>query len=234
MREFREAIRDYYIEGIVWNMKYYYEGCQSWSWFFPFYYAPFPSDLKGISHLQNLEFDMGSPFKPLEQLMAVLPPYSRHALPSCLQELMMDEESEIIDFYPDDFYVDLRGKGVAWLGEVILPFIEEKRLRKAISKKDQQLSEKEKQLGKKGTELIFYNINQLHLDVELGQIGLVKGKFETEELSSVCESEFGELIRYAVKVCKYSHPDSGRHICKMLDGADNPPRYLPEEVRKIF
>jgi 5'-3' exoribonuclease 2 len=41
---------------------------------------------------------------------------------------MNSEESEIADFYPKDFHVELTGKKYAWLGEVILPFIDEKRL----------------------------------------------------------------------------------------------------------
>ena len=44
---------------------------------------------------------------------------------------MINDSSEIIDYYPKDFFVDLRGKKYAWLGEVILPFIEEDRLIKA-------------------------------------------------------------------------------------------------------
>ena len=44
---------------------------------------------------------------------------------------MIDDSSEIIDYYPKDFFVDLKGKKYAWLGEVILPFIEEDRLIKA-------------------------------------------------------------------------------------------------------
>ena len=41
---------------------------------------------------------------------------------------MLDQNSEIIDFYPKDFHVDLKGKRAAWLGEVILPFIDDKRI----------------------------------------------------------------------------------------------------------
>lgn len=47
---------------------------------------------------------------------------------------MHDEESELIDYYPKDFFVDLKGKKFAWLGEVVLPFIEENRLITASKK----------------------------------------------------------------------------------------------------
>jgi 5'-3' exonuclease len=35
------ALRKAYIEGLVWNLKYYYEGCVSWEWYFPFHYGKF-------------------------------------------------------------------------------------------------------------------------------------------------------------------------------------------------
>lgn len=47
---------------------------------------------------------------------------------------MSNDDSDIIDFYPKDFFVDLKGKKYAWLGEVILPFIEEDRLLNAAKK----------------------------------------------------------------------------------------------------
>ena len=59
---------------------------------------------------------------------------SSHAVPKCFHSLMHDEESELIDYYPKDFFVDLKGKKFAWLGEVVLPFIEENRLITASKK----------------------------------------------------------------------------------------------------
>ena len=56
---------------------------------------------------------------------------------------MYEPSSEIIDFYPIDFEVDVEGKRYAWMGEVILPFIEEERLLAAIEKRFDQLTEYE-------------------------------------------------------------------------------------------
>jgi 5'-3' exoribonuclease 2 len=41
----------------------------------------------------GFSFELSEPFRPLEQLMGVLPPASRHALPPALQRLMTDEDS---------------------------------------------------------------------------------------------------------------------------------------------
>ena len=115
-------------------MKYYYDGCPSWKWYYPFHYAPFASDLRNIERFQKdcNSFELHEPFKPVEQLMAVLPEDSAHAIPKASQWLMCDEESPIIDFYPKDVPVDPNGKAMPWLWVVLLPFIDEDRLLAAL------------------------------------------------------------------------------------------------------
>jgi 5'-3' exoribonuclease 2 len=53
------------------------------------------------------------------------------------------QKSTIIDFYPEDFKIDLNGKKFAWQGVALLPFVDEKRLFKAIKPYYSELTEEE-------------------------------------------------------------------------------------------
>lgn len=67
---FREVLRDQaegYVKAIQWNLNYYYNGCCSWSWYYPHHYAPYISDIRGFSDLK-IEFELGQPFRPFEQV----------------------------------------------------------------------------------------------------------------------------------------------------------------------
>lgn len=41
--------------------------------YYPYYYGPFASDLRGLAGVK-VEFQKDMPFRPFDQLMAVLPP----------------------------------------------------------------------------------------------------------------------------------------------------------------
>jgi 5'-3' exoribonuclease 2 len=121
---------------------YYFQGCPSWTWYYPYHYAPFGADFKDIGNLQ-IEFSKGKPFRPYEQLMGVMPARSNHTIPKVFHPLMTDEDSPIIEFYPEDFEIDLNGKKFAWQGVAVLPFIDEKRLLDAMGTKYPLLSDDE-------------------------------------------------------------------------------------------
>ncbi|KAG7376339.1 5'-3' exoribonuclease 2 [Phytophthora pseudosyringae] len=153
----RERVFHAYIEGLCWVMRYYYTGCASWQWFYPFHYAPFASDLRNIDRFE-IKFEEGLPFHPFEQLMGVFPAGSGHAIPKSYRWLMSDPESPIIDFYPKDIPVDPNGKAMPWLWVVLLPFIDEGRLLDAMKEPNQKLTEAEmKRNARFGKEVVFFH-----------------------------------------------------------------------------
>ncbi|MEE6500650.1 hypothetical protein FKM82_003869 [Ascaphus truei] len=140
--EFLADQAECYVLAIQWILHYYYHGVQSWSWYYPDHYAPYLSDIRNISHLK-LHFNIGKPFMPFEQLLAVLPAASKDLLPDSYQTLMTSEESPIIDYYPQDFKTDLNGKQQEWEAVVLIPFIDEKRLLEAMEPCNKCLTEGE-------------------------------------------------------------------------------------------
>ncbi|XP_068565193.1 5'-3' exoribonuclease 2 isoform X2 [Cebidichthys violaceus] len=153
--DFRKKVVRSYVEGLCWVLRYYYQGCASWQWYFPFHYAPFASDFKDIKGMfTDFEKDT-KPFKPLEQLMGVFPAASGNFLPTTWRSLMSSPDSAIIDFYPDDFAIDLNGKKYAWQGVALLPFVDERRLRVALADVYPDLSPEEVRRNSLGSDVMF-------------------------------------------------------------------------------
>ena len=143
-----------YVEGLCWVLKYYYQGVQSWKWFYPFHYSPFASDFKDVSTLK-IVFEKSQPFKPIEQLMGVFPAASKQHIPAIFHHLMTDPESPIVDFYPLEFPIDLNGKKYAWQGVALLPFIDADRLLKAMEPLYPNLSPDEVTRNSMGSDVLF-------------------------------------------------------------------------------
>ncbi|GFT31283.1 5'-3' exoribonuclease 1 [Nephila pilipes] len=152
-----EVLRDQaegYVRAIQWNLHYYYNGVVSWSWYYPHHYSPYISDVKDFKNME-LKFELGKPFLPFQQLLAVLPKLSKELLPESYQKLMCDIDSQLIDFYPDDFTTDLNGKQQEWEAVVLIPFINEKVLCKNAELADKFLTEEEKKRNRHGPHLLY-------------------------------------------------------------------------------
>ncbi|XP_065560994.1 5'-3' exoribonuclease 1-like [Artemia franciscana] len=143
-----------YVRAIQWNLAYYYDGVSSWSWYFPHHYAPYVSDVKAFEELK-LTFELGKPFLPYQQLLGVLPAASKKLLPEAFQYLMTSPQSSILDFYPTDFETDLNGKKQDWEAVVLIPFIEEEKLIKAMEEREHLLTDEEKKRNSHGPMHVY-------------------------------------------------------------------------------
>lgn len=80
---------------------------------------------------------------------------SKTHLPEPFHALMTSDDSPIIDFYPEDFEIDMNGKKMAWQGVALLPFIEQDRLLSAIASKQDQLTDDEKRRNSHGVDVML-------------------------------------------------------------------------------
>ena len=168
------ALRKSYLEGLVWNLRYYYQSHKthpSWEWFYPYHYGPMISDLIDLdSLLSEVSFEgrTGAPLKPFEQLLACLPASQAKLLPPPYQKLMTDNDSPIRDFYPQSFTVDMNGKRWPWEAVVLLPFIDSARLRdcatniSTIGLSPEELKRNE-----------FFDATVMHKDMSQGSVSSV-------------------------------------------------------------
>jgi len=79
------------MEGLAWVLTYYHHGCGSWTWYYPYLYAPLATDLINLASLP-LTFEQGTPFTPLLQLLSVLPPQSGSFLPPSYNQFMTSSD----------------------------------------------------------------------------------------------------------------------------------------------
>ncbi|MFS7924856.1 putative 5-3 exonuclease, 5'-3' exoribonuclease, xrn1, helical domain-containing protein [Helianthus anomalus] len=176
MEKIRKNLVEKYTQGLCWVLLYYFSDVPSWTWYYPYHYGPFASDFKGLSS-NKVIFTKGLPFKPFDQLMAVLPPTSAHALPAQYRLLMTGEESSILDYYPSDFDTDTDGKRFIWQGICKLPFIDEDRLLSATKKIEKDLSAEEAKRNMENLDQLFVHSSEnlaSRILSSFNDVGLIK------------------------------------------------------------
>lgn len=106
-------VAEEYMVALQWTVQYYINGCSSWSWFYPYHFGPFPSDLNNF--LKNTEkgrladlcnWETTKPVSPVEQLINVMPLKSVSALPKACQKQVEELKPPINDIFVDPRKVD--------------------------------------------------------------------------------------------------------------------------------
>jgi len=147
-----------YFKGMLFVLRYYIDGIPDYQWFYPFHKSPFFMDMyESVEDFDGeMKFENRGPLSSFEQLLAVMPPGSVDILPSALKSLVTDNNSDIADFYPDTFEVDLDGKKKEWEGVAILSFVDVKRLKDAYTTKISELTETEQRRNRLGKDMKYF------------------------------------------------------------------------------
>lgn len=108
-----EDIVKQYLKGVQFVMYYYFRGCPSWSWCYPYFISPFAGDI--VHTLNDLllkdphldfTFDLSEPLEPFNQLMYILPRASINLLPDPYQRIILNPGSPIEKYYPEKFELE--------------------------------------------------------------------------------------------------------------------------------
>ncbi|XP_071688742.1 5'-3' exoribonuclease 3-like [Rutidosis leptorrhynchoides] len=244
MEKMRKKVVEKYTEGLCWVLLYYFSHVPSWTWFYPYHYGPFASDMKGLSSTK-LVFQKGLPFKPFDQLMAVLPPKSAHALPVLYQLLMTDEESSIHDFFPSDFDIDTDGKRFLWQGISKLPFIDEELLLTATKKIEKDLGEEEVKRNVQDSDQLFLHSSESLASQIVSKINNVGSDKQSSSVKIDISGEINgfvcpklESVKDSSVLCVHYDPPSFRlHIPRVLEGTSIPETVVNEsdiEERQLW
>lgn len=130
-----------YLEGLEFYCSYYYIGCQSWSWFYPYHYTPLVADVH--EYLEKHKITQvklpvkGDPFDPLMALMFMLPQQSFGLLPEAIRKVLEDPACSLrgpFDYYTKDFEMDKFSNPKDFDQKALVPFLDEAMVREVYSK----------------------------------------------------------------------------------------------------
>lgn len=126
-----ETLISDYLKGLMWNFLYYFKGCPSLEWYYPYHYSPLLSDLCEIKNFKY-KFELGYYLSPFEQLISILPPKSFYLLPESFKKIYQDEEIE--NYYPKEIKLDYENMKYEPLK--LIPFIPFEKIKNLVSKID--------------------------------------------------------------------------------------------------
>jgi 5'-3' exonuclease len=113
-----------YIETLQWIVEYYFKGVKDWRLYYPFYYSPFSGDFEGV--YEDKEFIIREEYKPIEQLVSVLP---KKSLPEYYKNIVETKGEKVRYMFPDKFEVDERDQNIPeHARNALIPFVDDKLL----------------------------------------------------------------------------------------------------------
>ncbi|KAG7029973.1 5'-3' exoribonuclease 3, partial [Cucurbita argyrosperma subsp. argyrosperma] len=178
--------------------------------------------------------------------------YSAHALPEQYRKLMTDQNSPIVDFYPNDFEVDMNGKRFSWQGIAKLPFIDETRLLAEVEKVEHTLTQEEVRRNSVMFDMLFVtsshplSVSIYSLNDRRKLTGRKRNRVKEKINPELSEGMNGYLFPCSGELCPqifrspvegmedimnnqvicaiYRLPDPHKHITKPPAGVNFPPR----------
>lgn len=157
-----------YFLGMLFVLNYYLLKIPSYTWYYPFHYAPFFAEM--LQHIDSFDFEQefapSRPFSQFEQLLAILPAKSNYLLPEPLRCLNTSADSPIIDLYPLEFDIDYDGKQQDYEAVICLVPADPERIRAAFKKVEDNLSEYDRKRNQPGRILTYKYNNENELIIE--------------------------------------------------------------------
>ncbi|CAL8082351.1 unnamed protein product [Calicophoron daubneyi] len=159
-------VRDY-VRMLQWILNYYFIKVADWDFVFKYHYAPFACDLKlyteqfapGLFSTDDMdwaEFNPdSSPVLPFAQQLMILPADCAYIVPAPYRPLMTSSTSPLAEFFPKTFETDINGKKSSWEAVVLIPFLDEDCLFKAMEPLNSLLSDAENKRNKHKSHLFF-------------------------------------------------------------------------------
>ena len=135
-----------YLKSWRFTFEYYLQGLPSWNFYYPYRVAPFVSDLVTNlkfpnSNMNKIEFVLGEPYTPLQQLMIIMPPQMKKSLPKECVKIM--NKKALKDNFPTTFKLDVVA-GLKYIySEPLLKDIDEKTILDELAKITDKLNNAE-------------------------------------------------------------------------------------------
>ncbi len=138
-----------YLESLVFVLRYYFKGVPSWHWHYKYRVCPLPSDIVYVMQnvmqdINSIQFTVGHPYTPYQQLMMIYPIQNVHLIPEILRPIMTDINLGCVQFYPEEYRYDVFAGIKTIYSEIILPEINEDILIPIIREKEESLTENER------------------------------------------------------------------------------------------